>query len=145
MNISARFLIISAVVTCFALQVRAREVISINKGWSFTPSVSSGFSEEAVKVDLPHTWNAADFMSDEGYRRGWGTYVRKLDIPESYRGKRVFLKFEAAGSMAIVILNGRKTDGYGTIVWEGARLSKGRNEVVVRTDHGEDSAIWNVE
>ena len=91
----------------------AREVTSMNAGWNFTPSRSGGGrfggfgGARGETVDLPHTWNAADFMSDGGYRRGYGTYSKQFEVPESYQGKRVFLKFEAAGSMAIVQVNGK--------------------------------------
>jgi len=91
----------------------ARNVLSLNQGWDFTPTRSAGMArwgaarQNGEKVDLPHTWNAADFMNDGGYRRGYGSYTKQLDIPESYKGKRVFVKFEAAGSMATVLVNGK--------------------------------------
>lgn len=91
----------------------AREVISLNAGWTFTPTRSAGMMRFAPRgnapatIDLPHTWNAEDFMNDGGYRRGWGTYSKRMEIPEDYRGKRVFIKFEGAGSMAIVMVNNR--------------------------------------
>lgn len=97
----------------------ARETISINKGWTFSKNISTGaaidqfarFGGRAGKVDLPHTWNQSDFMSPDGYYRGYGSYARKLAIPASYRGKRLFLKFEGAGSEASVFVNGQ---GIGT-------------------------------
>ena len=96
----------------------AREVLPLGEGWYFSPTRetgrmgSFGWGTPAAgpvgeAVTLPHTWNAEDFMSDEGYRRGFGTYTKSLDIPQSYAGKRVFVKFEAAGSMATVIVNNR--------------------------------------
>ena len=99
--------------------VDAREVISMNEAWNFTPTRSTGAgrggwggfgrgggSQQQV-VNLPHTWNAEDFMNDGGYRRGYGTYSKQFDVPDEYRGKRVFLQFEGAGSMATVMVNGR--------------------------------------
>lgn len=52
----------------------AREKISINEGWSFSKSISTGaavdqfarYGGRVEKVNLPHTWNASDFMSTEG-------------------------------------------------------------------------------
>ena len=96
-----------------AAGLSAREVTSMNAGWNFSPSRSGGSrfggfgGARGETVDLPHTWNAADFMNDGGYRRGYGTYSKQFEVPESYQGKRVFLKFEAAGSMAIVQVNGK--------------------------------------
>ena len=37
-----------------------------------------------------------------------------------------------------------KTDKYSTIIWKDVVLSDGVNEVVVKTAHGDDSAVWNV-
>ena len=107
---------------------RAREVISLNKSWTFTPTRSAGMGRFGGRggggqtVDLPHTWNAADFMDDAGYRRGYGTYSRQLEVPADYAGKRVFLKFEGAGSMATVLLNnkivGEHRGPYNTFTFE---------------------------
>src|SRR5512136_1528488 len=91
----------------------SREVKSINSGWSFSKgmSVSRGFgmdrSQNSMIVNLPHTWNNTDFLSDGGYYRGYGTYSKDLDIPADYKGKRLFLNFEGAGSVAYVFFNSR--------------------------------------
>lgn len=108
--------------------VVAREVISMNEGWKFKAERSAGngryggSSSNGETVNLPHTWNATDFMSDEGYRRGYGTYSKQIDIPDDYRGKRVFLKFEGAGSMATVLVNnkivGEHKGPYNTFAFE---------------------------
>lgn len=98
-----------------AVSSQAREVVSINQGWSFSKSISTGgsvdqfarYAGRGAKVDLPHTWNQSDFMSPEGYYRGYGSYSRKLAVPASYAGKRLFLKFEGAGTEATVFVNGQ--------------------------------------
>ena len=64
-----------------------------------------GSQSGPVIVNLPHTWNSTDFMSDGGYRRGYGTYSKNLEIPADYKGKRIFLRFEGAGSVANVFIN----------------------------------------
>jgi beta-galactosidase len=89
----------------------SREVKSINSNWSFLKgmAVSRGYgmggSQNSMIVNLPHTWNSVDFMSDGGYYRGYGTYTRDLEIPADNKGKRLFIKFEGAGSVAYVFLN----------------------------------------
>ena len=90
----------------------AREVISINKNWQFTAELATprglGWGtgpSRANRVNLPHTWNDIDFMSDGGYRRGYGSYSKDLEIPADYKGKRLFLRFEGAGSIANVFVN----------------------------------------
>ena len=110
-----RLALAAAAIAASALSSQARDVVSINKGWNFSKSISTGasvdqfarFGGRGEKVDLPHTWNSTDFMSPEGYYRGYGSYSRRLGIPAAYAGKRLFLKFEGAGSEAEVFVNGR--------------------------------------
>ena len=110
-----KFVVVAAAFLAVAVSSRAREVISINQGWNFSKSISTGgavdqfarYGGRGQKVDLPHTWNQSDFMSPDGYYRGYGSYSRKLGIPASYAGKRLFLKFEGAGTEAEVFINGQ--------------------------------------
>ena len=110
-----KFVVVAAAFLAVAVSSRAREVISINQGWNFSKSISTGgavdqfarYGGRGQKVDLPHTWNQSDFMSQEGYYRGYGSYSRKLGVPVSYTGKRLFLKFEGAGTEAEVFINGQ--------------------------------------
>ena len=90
----------------------SREVKSINANWNFSYGVEiprglgwGGSPESSSVVNLPHTWNSVDFMSDGGYRRGCGSYRKDLDIPNVYKGKRLFLKFDGAGTVATVFVN----------------------------------------
>ena len=65
-------------------------------------------------VTVPHTWNAADASANVagnprlrgGYYRGVGWYARSLAVPADWRGRRVFIRFEAASIVAQVYLNG---------------------------------------
>ncbi len=92
---------------------QGREVRSFNDSWNFSPTRqvrAGGFGRGGAAgqtVNLPHTWNAEDFMSDGGYRRGYGTYSKQWEAPADLAGKRVFLKFEGAGSMATVLVGGK--------------------------------------
>lgn len=100
----------SVIIMSGSLNLFGREVESFNEDWKFSPvrAVSFGWGGTRAaqqNVTLPHTWNAEDFMNDEGYRRGYGTYTKTFDVPDEYRGKRVFIKFEGAGSMATVLVN----------------------------------------
>lgn len=80
-----------------------RKVSSLNAGWVFAKPGS-----ETINVTLPHTWNAQDAQDGgDNYFRGACTYRRKLDIPRALRGKRLFLRFEAAATVADVSVNGR--------------------------------------
>ena len=105
------FTLIAIILSCVALQ--AREVIPFNEGWGFKKG-SMGvwgvfpniFIPQPDKtVDLPYTYNQEDFMNDEGYYRGLGSYLKEIEVPESWKGKRIFLKCEGAGTVAHVYVN----------------------------------------
>ena len=107
----------------------AREVISINESWKFTNGIQTprglgwgGSQNTSTIVNLPHTWNSTDFMSDGGYRRGYGSYSKEIEIPAEYKGKRIFLRFEGAGSVANVFINsghlGEHRGGYTAFTYE---------------------------
>ena len=90
----------------------SREVISIDKNWNFSFGMQtargpyrSGSQSGQGTVNLPHTWNSTDFMSEGGLRRGAGTYSKNIEIPAEYKGKRIFLRFDGAGSVATVFIN----------------------------------------
>lgn len=58
------------------------------------------------KICLPHTWNAEDGSSGgTGYDRTRAWYKKSLFINEEYKGKKIYLEFGAAGSMAEVYIN----------------------------------------
>ena len=84
--------------------LRAVEVIPLNRGWKF----HHGFQpvSEVLTVDLPHTWNKGDGMyADADYYRGLCNYSRKLAVPADWAGKRVFLRVEAAQTVADVFVD----------------------------------------
>lgn len=108
--------ILMAATAFMSVGLMAKDVISLNEGWHYRKGTARWFipmtgrgqqAPQTPTITLPHTFNQEDFMSDEGYYRGEGTYTRELEIPESYRGKRIFLRFEGAGSRAMVSVNGR--------------------------------------
>lgn len=84
--------------------LRAVEVISLNRGWKF----HHGFQpvDEVLTVDLPHTWNKGDGMyGNADYYRGLCNYSRKLAVPAEWAGKRIFLRVEAAQTVADVFVD----------------------------------------
>ena len=113
-NIKALFVLLAMIM--FSGQwsmVDAREVTSLNQEWQFRkgtfgvwgvyPNIYVPKGEKVV--NLPHTYNDEDFMNDGGYYRGEGSYMKEIDVPESWKGKRIFVKFEGAGSVANVQVN----------------------------------------
>lgn len=98
-----------------------RTIINENSGWLFIKEKNAtSMPEEIVlketekltlyeweKVDLPHTWNAQD-GSDGGsdYDRTKGWYRKSMYIDETYRNKKLYLEFGAAGTQAELYVNG---------------------------------------
>ena len=127
----------------YALQ--AREVKPLNDGWSFFkgfmqtgPVAGASFGRGPVgePVTLPHTWNAVDFQTEGTYYRGYGTYNRTLEVSESDAAKRLFLKFEGAGSVATLVVNGtfvgEHKGAYNTFTFEITDYVKpGENKLTV--------------
>ena len=93
-------------------------------------------------VSVPHTWNAADGQNGKpGYRRGPAWYERPLDAPASWRGKRVFLRFEGASLVADVYVNGQHLGqhrgGFGAFCYEVTRSLRfdGHDDLMVRVSN----------
>jgi beta-galactosidase len=93
----------------------ARESTRLDSGWRFNPGDADGaqnlkFGEHSDKfwqtVSVPHCWGWEDAEQGREYYRGPGWYRRELNITLE-TDKRYYLRFEAAGSVAEVYLNGR--------------------------------------
>lgn len=85
---------------------RQREVLNINRNWQFF-AASATSSDGAQVVNLPHTWNRDALAGIGDYKRGAFNYLKKIDIPAAWRGKRVFLKCYGAGTTCRLLVNGR--------------------------------------
>ena len=87
--------------------------VSLNAGWRFTRGDPAGAQNPAFDaaawspVSVPHTWNADDWQVMTGYYRGPGWYRRPLDVPAAWKGRRIFIRFDAASTAADVFVNGR--------------------------------------
>ena len=83
-------------------------------------------------------WNHTSpttFLCSKGYTD------RKEDVTD-------IIGFVSDGS-ATLYLNGKKigtqkADEVHTVSWKNVRLQKGKNEVVLKSAHGQDRATWNV-
>ena len=84
-----------------SFEISAREVYSLNNGWRFFygDAVSSDFARQ---VTLPHIWN-----SDGSQSQTIGNYMRSLNVPAEWQGRRVFIRFYGASSVADLSVNSR--------------------------------------
>lgn len=81
----------------------AREVYNINSNWKFFT-----YNErDSLSVNLPHTWNTDALTGQKGYYRGIGNYLKYVDIKPEWKGRRVFVRFHGANSVANLMINGR--------------------------------------
>ncbi len=87
-----------------------RIIQSINSSWQFFKGDTAKKSAENkwVSVSIPHTWNAEDVMDEKpGYYRGEGWYRKNIYIPQSWKGKDIYLNFEGVAQVAEIFLNGK--------------------------------------
>ncbi|MHB1922616.1 MAG: glycoside hydrolase family 2 protein [Chitinophagaceae bacterium] len=112
-----------------------RRSINLDQDWKFCKTNLPAFASTShwEKVTLPHTWNALDGQlgkgtahptspgdstrsallplapapgMQDGYYRGVCWYERSLLIPESWKTRRIFIRFGAASIVARVYING---------------------------------------
>ena len=126
-------------------------MISLCNGWQFTETWSEEFLSgraEGTPVRLPHTVREVPlhYAGPEDYEMLCG-YRRALDIPETLRGKRLFLQFDGAAHIATVFVNGVETVthrcGYTAVRVEITDLVSygGENTVAVRLDCTENGSV----
>jgi len=99
-----------------------RLTLNFNSDWKFVKADPTGAAELKfddrgwTNVSAPHTFNDTDTFDDwslsghRGEQDQWSgrTWYRKtLTAPESFKGKRVFIEFEAVRQVAEVYLNGK--------------------------------------
>jgi beta-galactosidase len=104
----------------FALHASARESTLLDSGWRFMQGDPAGLGGQATNpadanwndanwpaISIPHCWGWEGAQAGKtNYYRGPGWYRRELVVtPE--KGKRYFVKFDAAATVADVYLNGK--------------------------------------
>ncbi len=109
-----------------------RTILNLNKNWLFKKP-----SEDAVTVDLPHSWNAVDGQDGGAdYFRGTCRYtktLKKSDLPEA---DCYYLEIRGANSSADVFVGGEKLahhdGGYST--WRVDLTKHIKDETVIEID-----------
>ncbi len=126
-------------------------------GWKFIKEDAglTAATQDWQMVTLPHTWNTVsadqgDHQKDphykNGYYRGACWYVRTIDAPADWQGRRVFLRFEAASLVAKTYLNGRQLGehrgGFTAFCYElTPLLHPGANELRVQVDNSSQKDV----
>ncbi len=133
-------IVLTLLLAVFSIAASAREITNLNSDWRFKRGdVQDG---EQIAVDtadwqtlsLPHSWGWEEAQRGANYYRGPGWYRRELNLSPT-RGKRYFVRFGAAGSMADVYVNGRHLGqhrgAFGAFCYEITRvLTNGGNNVL---------------
>ena len=126
-------------------------MISLCDNWGFAPiwtEAFAAFQGEAESVRLPHSAGACPLhYADPSDYTGVCGYRRTLELPETLRGKRLFLQFDGAAHIAEVFFNGVRVAehrcGYTAFRAEITDLAVlgGENRLAVRLDCTENPAI----
>jgi beta-galactosidase len=130
----------------------------LGDGWKFIKDdagLTAG-TDAWENVTIPHTWNtksadSGDHTGDPhfkfGYYRGACWYAKTLDIPATWQGKRVFIRFEAASLVARTYINGQllgeHRGGFTGFCYELTPYLKygGANELRVQVDNSHQDDI----
>lgn len=145
-------LIVQTIIASAILSASARESRALTGDWVFHKGDAAGAAEAAFEdggwqeISLAHCWGWDEAQVTRNYYRGPGWYRRELELqPE--KGKRYFLRFEAAGSVADVFVNGRMLGqhrgAFSAFCYEitGALEAGGKNSLVVRVSNAPEPDI----
>ncbi len=134
--------------SALSLYAGSRASTLLNSDWRFQQGDPAGaeqatFDDHAWQtVSLPHNWGWEQAQrGNTNYLRGPGWYRRDLNLGSPQPGRRYFVRFEAAGTVADVYLNGQSLGqhrgGFGAFCFELTRqLSPaGTNVLAVRVSN----------
>lgn len=121
-----------------------KTVILLNQNWIFRRGEGAE-QTEAETVCLPHTvqLTPANASGCRNYQ-GFYCYRKSLAVPQEYRGKKLFLRFEGAMGAAVLFVNGREVDrhycGYTPFVTDITEYVNygSENELYITLDNSDD-------
>jgi beta-galactosidase len=137
----------------FSFNAFARQSTLLDSDWKFKLSdvgdaQKMNFDDSGwPAVSIPHNWGWAEAQQGKNFYRGPGWYRRELNVGSPENGKRYFLRFEAASSVADVYLNGESLGehrgSFGAFAFEiTTNLSaSGTNVLAVRVDNAKELDI----
>ena len=111
-----------------------REMKTINDNWEFRKPMD----EKWESVNLPHTFNQ-DAYKQRNYYQGEGLYRRTLVLPDIVKGRRYYLKVDAASKAATVSVNGNKAGchagGYNAFTMDITNYIQKENTIEITVDN----------
>ena len=130
------FLLLLLIVGFITVASGQREQMVINDKWRFTYGYEVR-KNVFTEINLPHTWNTKDALGGNvDYYRGLGNYERTLKVEESWKGKRLFVRFLGVNTVANVFVNGKHVGehrgGYTAFAFE----------ITDFVNYGEDNTLW---
>jgi beta-galactosidase len=153
-------LVFSALLAAAPTSVSAapRTDIELNADWKFqrgdsTVADNSRIPTESIVADaawqnvaLPHCWGWEEAQKGKPYYRGPGWYWHQVNVTPAV-GRRYFVRFEAAGSVADVYFNGKllgqHRGAFGAFCFEITKqlLSTGTNSLAVRVSNAAEPDV----
>ncbi len=112
------FFIVSVFISC--KNDNTNNSIDLEKNWKFSPDkINVGISEKWYAVDFNDSqWDTLDGgvrWEDQGYKDldGYAWYRKKVEIPEEWKGKDVWIKFGGVNDAYTLYVNGIQVSSYG--------------------------------
>lgn len=133
------------------------QTFRLSDGWKFhlgdleNAAAAATDDVEWQPIDLPHDWSVKSHLSPTlasatGYLPGGiGWYRKHLAIPETQRGKRLYVYFEGVYNRSEVFINGqslgKRPNGYVSFGYDlTPHIRHGEDNVLaVRVDHSQDA------
>lgn len=101
-------LVFALSIMSFSAQTNGRINVPINDNWSFVKSTEGKLEIENAQwetVSVPHSWNHSDMHEGKTFYEGVGLYKKSIEVPKTWKEKRVFIKFEGVGHVSDVYIN----------------------------------------
>lgn len=130
----------------------SRVTLNLNREWRFKlgdpkGAEASSFDDTSwTRTGLPHSFSIPYFEGTEFYT-GYGWYRKALDVPETLRGRRLFLEFDGVFQVAEIFVNGRKVGehrggytGFSVEITDAVRFGAA-NELTVRVNNLWDARL----
>ncbi|WP_394825581.1 glycoside hydrolase family 2 protein [Pendulispora albinea] len=131
-----------------------RQQVDLGAGWRFLRSDAAqaqlpAFDDSTWSaVSIPHTWNARDGQDGgNDYYRGIGWYRRHYVAPAGFAGKKVWIQFDGASTVADVWVNGtyvgQHKGGFARFRFDVTSLLKlgADNVIAVKVDNARNANI----